>query len=212
MTSILPGELLRQRREGGSVVGERGTAARDSLITRGLRGVLEAFDLKGGGGGPRQLRNELGVLWTTDIQDYIDRQATVQEIAAVGAAAAGANTTAAAAAFLNVDQYILGLGVTSTLADAPNVDWIRVNYIPPDNTAPGSLIPVWLTQQADILALAAGEAVYPNLLPDPQYPFYLKRQGSVQIVVRTNAGGAAQVNVQWIRTRAEEGIGSRIAR
>jgi len=168
--------------------------------------MIPALDVRGGGGSPKELRSDAGVMVEYGIEETLKRHAEliIQDVSSNDTSVAGANTTGSIAFSFAQDHYIMGLTFTSATLPA-NVLFMLLELIPQNQTQRVVIAFTELADRITFTGVAGDDDVFvPHRLVD--FPLFVRAQTDYFFSIRSGAGGGVACTIDLLRVEAPQGV------
>lgn len=151
--------------------------------------IRERFQIKGAGSIDTLAPEIVAVVSVDPLLQFNALEADIQTLAVTSGAA---NTTATGSFSLQRPGLLQAISITTSLAQQPNVDWLQIRT---DDPAGAGQVHLFHATGANALVPAGDLAIYPNEISN-QLPLFIRGTWDIDIVLRTNAGGAATATLR----------------
>lgn len=185
----------------------RGIVIKPGDIFRDLGAMISAFDVRGGGGSPKELRSDAGVMVQYDIGETLRRHSEliVQDVTINSINAAAANTFNLTTFSFAQDHYIMGLDF-SVGTNPANLDWMVLSVIPQGQAETLIMAHTFLADRLTFTGLPGTDDHYTPHLDQVQLPLFGRAQTDYQLGIRSNGVGAVTGTVAIYRVEAPQGV------
>jgi len=186
----------------------RGIVIKPGDIFRDLGAMSDAFDLRGGGGSPKELRSDAGVMTTYDTSEILKRHVELMfaDVTNNQIAATPANTSNSTTFSFGEDHYLLGVAFESGVNPA-NFAYGVLSAEPTPGAGSIIVCHALLADRVTFTGLAGDndDWFFPQRTFVP-IPFFMPAEADYTFHLRSGAGGAVTSACRIYRVEAPKGV------